>query len=143
MRLTEAMDVIRNIVADVQGVNTAPIFVPNRILSSGLPLAFIIVRNGGWKDYIHGQSGSHNRTFDVFFYVKPVSHGTLDEGYMKTVRLMDSIARAFLAYQHSEECENWFRTAAFTDGGHVILNYAQNDYHGFVFTIDVRIPFTY
>jgi hypothetical protein len=143
MRLTEAMDAIRNIVVTVPGVNTAPIFVPNRILSSDLPLAFIIVRGGGWQDYIYGQAGTHTRQFDVFFYVKPVAHGTLDEGYMKTVRLLENVARAFVEYQNNDLCESWFRTATFEDGGHVILNYAQNDYHGFVFTINVRIPFTY
>jgi len=143
MRLTEAMDTIRNVVAAVPDINTAPHFVPSRIASSELPLAFVIVRGGGWQDYIYGQQGSHNRQFDVFVYVKPVAHGTLDEGYVKTITVLENVARAFIEYQHSEDCVGWFRTATFEDGGHVILNYAQNDYHGFVLTVNVRIPFPY
>lgn len=142
MNITDAILDIAAVLRSVPNIKTVPASLPGPMPSSALPVAITVVREGEWREHV--SSGGWNvRTFQVLCYVKPVGQGTLDEGYMKAVNVLDAVGKAFAAVRASADCPMWMKRAAFEDSGHVILQYGNVDYHGFTVTIRSQLPITF
>lgn len=121
----------------LSGVTLAPATLPASISPVMLPLAITIPGEATWQRARLGAPAVQTRQYIVRVYVAAVNSGAgLDEGFTKATALLETFGDSYASSRTTGT--GYAIDAPFTDTGHVILLWGENQYHGFEFRLTVR-----
>lgn len=121
----------------LSGVTLAPATLPGSISPAMLPLAITIPGEATWTRERIGLAAIQQRQYIVRVYAAAVNSGAgLDEGFAKATALLETFGDSYAASRAAGT--GYQIMAPYTDSGHLILPWGENQYHGFEFRLTVR-----
>lgn len=121
----------------LSGVTLAPATLPASISPVMLPLAITIPGEATWTRERVGGVAVQRRQYIVRVFAAAVNSGAgLDEGFAKATALLETFGDSYATNRAAGT--GYAIDASFTDTGHFILTWGENQYHGFEFRLNVR-----
>lgn len=121
----------------LSGVTLAPATLPASISPAMLPLVITIPGEATWARARIGGYAVQARVYIVRVYAAAVNSGAgLDEGFAKATALLETFGDSYAA---SHAAGTGYQIEPpYTDSGHLILVWGENQYHGFEFRLPVK-----
>lgn len=138
MSISSVIAAMQTIHASISGVTSAPTAIPGALNTAALPTVIMLPGPGEWLNLTTDHTLARQvRDYHVNVYVAPIAQGEgIDEGYQTTLTLLQLFGDEYVSDITGGGAFEQMRIIR--DTGHTVLRYADIDYHGFTFILNVK-----